>query len=520
MYFSRPATESGGLFNVNMNSVCETRSSVQPTEEVTWSAGSLPTGSYEILVYNQPLSDCPTTSVADFSIAALLDDAATPAMTGQIAPGQTWVTSVKVNADGSLLAGPGGLAADDTQLPGGVAAQLQEAGPIRPDEAQTGLLTSSDYADVYRFQGRADELISVNISATSGSLDTLLQLLDSSGTVLAANDDQAEGGTTNSSIRNHRLFADGEYLIVATRYGGERGGTEGNYELLLTGPAGDLPQEVLQLGLPRGDLEIALSWNTNADLQLLIRDPRGDSVYDDVPQIPSGGRMAAFGNVNCSVSALSPVSYAFWPVGTITPGLYEVEIWHQNSCEDNTTVSFALTVMANGAPVVTKMARPVEGQVYVLSLLVGVDQQVSAGEGGFVGIRSRGLETFSLASLDYRGELEAAPVLNSGERVSGSITTENLFDLYAFDGQAGETISASMVASAGRLDTLLFLLDPQGFRLADNDDAIAGESTDSLLREQVLPEDGRYYLLATHFGVGYGGTTGTYDLLFSRLNPG
>lgn len=520
VYFARPATESGGLFGVNMNSVCETRSNVLPTEQVNWSAGSLPTGSYEILVYNQSLDDCPTVGTADFRIDARLDDRSAPSMVGSLAPGATWVTSLRVDAEGALRPGAGGVATDAGLLPADAVAQLQQATPLTRGVPQTGLLTSSDFLDVYSFQGRANELVTVNMAATSGSLDTLLQLLDSNGTVLAANDDLEDGQSTNSTIRNQRLLADGEYSIVATRYGKELGGTEGHYELLLSGPAGDLPQEVLSLGLPRGDLEIALSWNTNADLQLLVRDPRGDSVYDDTPQIPGGGRLAAAGNVNCSASQLSPVSYVYWPEGTLTPGMYEVEVWHQNACDDTRPVSFVLSVLANGVPVYTGAARPVAGQVYITSFIVGVDQQVEAREGGFIGIRGQGLETLSLASLDFRADLEDAPLLTSGERVSGSITIEDVFDVYAFDGQAGEVISASMVRTAGRLDTVLVLLDPQGYRLADNDDAVVGEGTDSLLRELVLPEDGRYYLLATHFGLGYGGTTGTYDLLYSRLGPG
>ena len=80
-------------------------------------------------------------------------------------------------------------------------------------------------------------------------------------------------------------------------------------------------------------------------------------------------------------------------------------------------------------------------------------------------------------------------------------------------------VTVSMVASAGRLDTVLVLLDPQGFRLADNDDAVIGESTDSLIREQVLPEDGRYYVLATHLAWAMAGRLELYDLLYSRLNP-
>ena len=519
VYFSRPVTESGGLFGVNVNSICETRSSALPTEQANWSAGSIPSGSYEILVYNQQLGDCPTSSAADFRIDLRLDDRSAAPLVGSIAPGQTWVGSVTVDAAGMLRPGANGVATDATLPPANIAEQLQQAVPLARNETQTGLLTSSDYLDVYSFQGQANELVSVHMSATSGSLDTLLQLLDSNGTILGANDDLADGSTTNSGILNYRIFADGDYRIVATRYGKELGGTEGHYEILLSGPAGDLPQDVQTLGLPRGDLEIALSWNNNADLQLLVRDPAGNSVFDDIPQVPSGGRLAAAGNVNCSVTQVSPVSYIYWPEGTLTPGLYEVEVWHQNSCNDFTPVSFALNILVNGAPAFTGLARPVARQVYVTSFIVGVDQQVQAGEGGFIGIRGQGLETLSLNSVDFRPEMEAAPLLTSGERVSASITNLDDFDLYAFDGQVGDVVTVSMVASAGRLDTVLVLLDSQGFRLADNDDAVIGESTNSLIREQVLPEDGRYYVLATHFGLGYGGTTGAYDLLYSRLNP-
>ncbi|MBZ0303492.1 MAG: PPC domain-containing protein, partial [Anaerolineae bacterium] len=79
-------------------------------------------------------------------------------------------------------------------------------------------------------------------------------------------------------------------------------------------------------------------------------------------------------------------------------------------------------------------------------------------------------------------------------------------------------VTVSMVATAGRLDAVLFLLDPNGFQVADNDDAVVGESTDSLISEYTLPEDGQYTIVATHYGMQFGGTTGAYDLTFSRLN--
>jgi hypothetical protein len=289
--------------------------------------------------------------------------------------------------------------------------------------------------------------------------------------------------------------------------------------LLLTGPTGDLPQEVLDLGLPRGDLEIALTWNTAADLQLLVRDPRGDSIFDDTPQVPSGGRLAAAGNVNCVPAQASPVSYTYWPEGTLTAGLYEVEVWYQNSCNDTRPVNFSLNILLDGAPIFTQTAQPTQDEVFLTSFVIGVDQQVQMSEGGFIGTRQQaGDQRLDSASLNIQSELAAAVETFSGQTVSGSITNINKFDLYKFEGQAGDVVTISMVATAGRLDTVLFLLDPSGFQVADNDDAVVGESTDSLISEYVLPEDGEYIIIATHFGMQYGGTTGAYDLAFSRLN--
>lgn len=520
VYFARPAAASGGVFGENVNSVCEARSGALPTEVVNWPGGSLPTGSYEILVYNQTLGDCPTSGAADFRVDVRLDERDAPALVGSLAPGETWVGSVRVDAEGMLQAGAAGVTSGETRPPAGIEERLAQAVPLQAGALQTGLLTSADPVDVFSFAGSAGEVVNIELSATSGSLDTLLQLLNSDGTVLAANDDLADGSSTNSAISDFAVLADGDYRIVATRYGKEVGGTEGHYEILLTSLEGEAVPEAPMAGLPRGDVEIILSWNNSVDLQLLVRDPAGNSVFDDSPQVASGGRLAAAGNVNCSAIRSDPISYVYWPEGTLRAGIYEVEVWHQNTCNDVTPVTFALNVLVDGSQVFSDLARPASNQVYVTSFIIGIDGQVQTGDSGFIGIRGPGLETLDLGSLDFRAAMEGAAELVSGERVSGSIAAGKHFDLYAFDGEAGDVVTVSMVATAGRLDTVLALLDPRGFRLADNDDAVVGETTDSLIREQALPEDGRYFILATHYGLGYGGTTGAYDLLYSTLNPG
>lgn len=513
--FATPTVASGGTFGVNVNSVCNTVTDDAPTETAEWPSGALPTGSYELLIYYQPLEDCPTSNPANFSIAVTLDGQALEPVEGTINPNETFISSFVVNADGTLTAGASGLYTDTTVLPPvPVADLLASAQPISADIPVEGIITSASYYQTYTFQGQADQLITISMDATSGSLDPLLLLLDANGNVIDSSDDIETGVNVNSLISNRRLLVDGTYTILATRYGKDVGGTEGGYQLLLTGPTGDLPQEVLNLGLPRGDIEISLLWNTNADLQLLVRDPRGDSVFDDTPEVPSGGRLGAAGNVGCRVSQTSPVSYIYWPEGILPAGLYEVEVWYQNACNDTRPVSFTLNILVNGQQVYVDTVQAAPDQRYLTSFIVDVNGAVQTGPGGFIGTG----QELDAQTIQYQDELESALPIASGETLSGSITNDNKFDLYYFDGEAGDVVTISMEATAGRLDTTLFLIDPNGFQIAVNDDAAVGESTNSLIREFPLPEDGRYIIIATHFGMLYGGTTGAYNITFSRLS--
>lgn len=512
--FATPSVPSGGQFGVNVNSVCNTATSTAPTERASWPSGAVPTGSYEIIVYYQPLEDCPTTDDASFSVSVTLDGQALPPIEGILSPSGVFLSSFGVGADGSITSGQSGLYTDTAVLPPLPAADLiANAQPITRDVPLSGILTSQSYFQTYFFDARANDLLSIAMNATSGSLDTLVLLLDANGNVIDSNDDTVFG-VTNSLIPNRRVAVDGRYYILATRYGKDVGGTEGGYTLSLTGPTGELPQEIIDLGLERGDIEISLQWNTAADLQLLVRDPRGDSVFDDTPTVPSGGRLAAAGNVNCRQLSASPVSYVLWPQGNLVPGLYEVEVWFQNQCNDTRTVSFTLTILVDGVPIFTDTAQPTPDLRYLTSFVVGVDRQVAAGPGGFIGSSDR----LDAQTIDFRPLLESARPIASGETIGGSITTDKKYDLYFFDGEAGDVVTISMETTAGRLDPTLFLIDPNDLQIAQNDDAVIGENANSLIREFILPEDGRYIIIATHFGMLYGGTTGAYNLSFSRLN--
>jgi len=511
--FATPSVESGGTFGVNVNSVCNTLTAESPTEAASWIAGVVPTGSYEILVYYQPLEDCPTNDPVDFSVNVTVDGTAVPAIQGALQPNQVYLASVVVNTDGTVSGGLSGIRVDPPTI---INLDLDNPAPITRDTPITSFITSQRPHQVYAFNGQANEVVSVLMEANSGNLDTLLMIVDPNGNVVSINDDTAQG-VTNSSIANLSLILAGEYKVVATRYGQAIGGTQGGYTLTLTGAVsagGDQTATLPVLpDLPIGSVQVSLQWSTAADLRLLIRDPQGDTVYIDRPQIPGGAQLAASNNVNCTNTSASPVSYIFWPVGRLpNAGPYEVEVQYRNSCNDNRPVTFALNVIANGQSILSRTQQVFEGERYITSYTIDTNGQLTVGEGGIFGTLSRS----DAAAFDYSAQIETAQVLTSDQSVNGSIRLNKKFDLYVFDGEAGQVATIGMQGRNGTLDTVLFLLDSAGTQIGQNEDASA-DTTDSLISDFTLPEDGRYIIIATHFGGLYGVTAGDYTLSL-RLN--
>lgn len=505
LFWDSRTTNNGGSFGFDVNGLCETLTT-DGLETATWSPGFLPSGSYEILVYYRQA--CEGTAPVPFTVDVVTNGTAQPPLQGTLLPpvgGQesVYISRFTIAADASASITPGSVYAGVNSLPATAAEVLSNPIQIERGTPLQGTITNDQSYVAYSFEGRAGEFITIDMLRTTGNLDTLLLLIDSNGSIVDSNDDVAFGNT-NSTISNARLLTDGTYIIVASRYGKEIGGTEGTFELLLSGPTADLPAEVLNLNLPDGDIKVSLVWNTNADLQLLVRDPVGDSVYDDNLFVNSGGVLGANGNVNCVPATTgSPVSYIYWPRGFLRPGSYEVEVWFQNDCTDSRPVDFTLTVIVGNELVITQRQRPLPGQRFVQSFNVGSDGTSTAGPGGYVGASE---------TINYRAELDSAQPITSTQPLTGVISTENPFDLYVFEGAAGDVVTISMPAATATLDTKLFLIAPSGIEAAENDDAVPGDVTNALISDVTLTETGQYVIIATRYGTIYGGTVGAYSI--------
>ncbi|MDZ4766858.1 MAG: PPC domain-containing protein [Chloroflexota bacterium] len=505
LYWLTPTVASGGSLGANVNQGCDVTTANNPTETAAWLPGAVPSGSYEVLVYFQEA--CAGAAPQSFTINLNVNGTVLPPVTGTLLPGQTYVSSFDIETDSTVAATGLVGVVDDQILPAPAAEILASAGSIELGTTINGTITNDQPYQAYSFAANASDIVSINMDAISGgSLDTFLALLDPGGAIVSVNDDSAQG-ITNSAIASALLPSEGTYTIVATRYAKAIGGTEGNFTLTLFSQTAGLPPAFLSL--PRGSLEVRLLWNTAADLQLLLRDAAGEAVYDDSPQSRSGGILGADGNVNCRAPVdETAFSYIYYPQ-TIQPrlGSYEVEVWYQNACNETRPTTFTLYVGLNGREIFSTTVQPLPNERFLTSFSIGANGAATPSDAGII----RGLQT-----LDFPPEIEGASVIVPGVAANGSITPDNKFDVYVFDGTAGDVVSVAMNATSGTLDTALYLAGSTGAQLAENDDVEPGTNKNSLIANYTLPQTGRYIIIATHFGALYGGTIGTYTLTLTQ----
>src|SRR5690606_15316280 len=100
------------------------------------------------------------------------------------------------------------------------------------DIPMEGEITNERPARYYRFEARANDVVTVRMQRLGGGLDALLAIIDETGAELISNDDTE--GSQNSAITEFLIPADGVYFIVATRYEREHGKTQGRYQLEFT----------------------------------------------------------------------------------------------------------------------------------------------------------------------------------------------------------------------------------------------------------------------------------------------
>jgi hypothetical protein len=108
-------------------------------------------------------------------------------------------------------------------------ADAQDKIPLEFGQWVSGEITGDQYETKYTFSGKTGQLVMGVMMADpdDSSLDAFLILRNSDGDVLGQNDDVLDG----ASLVVAKLPADGDYTLVATRYDGKNGDSEGKYEV-------------------------------------------------------------------------------------------------------------------------------------------------------------------------------------------------------------------------------------------------------------------------------------------------
>jgi hypothetical protein len=329
-------------------------------------------------------------------------------------------------------------------------------------------LDSGEYVDIWTFEGRAGQQVTINMSSTE--VDAYLMLRGPSG-LSEWNDDRATG-ETNARI-TVRLPADGVYRISATSYepdesgdylislvegAGPGSGQEGGGEIQLgqTGAgrlalgddrldAGEFSDRWTFRGTPGQTYVVRL--NSGAfDPYVMVRGTDLEADNDDEP-----GR----GSVNSRVEFVMPADG-------------EVRVY-ATSYQADETGDYALLLSEAGAE-----QEPATVVASLATLEIGQTQS---------------------------GTLSSdAPTLRSGEYMQA----------YALNGRAGDRVELRL-RSAG-FDPYVFITGPGEFSAANDDDETGADGTNSRLIV-TLPADGEYQVVATSFEPG---ETGEFILAVDR----
>ena len=94
------------------------------------------------------------------------------------------------------------------------------------------------------------------------------------------------------------------------------------------------------------DVLVSLSWATEADVDLHVRDPAGDEVSWETPVVASGGELDNDGASDCGGDAIRTED-AYWPKGTAPSGTYSVFLDYYDDCGAELT-DYQVTVSLDG----------------------------------------------------------------------------------------------------------------------------------------------------------------------------
>ncbi|MHB8627624.1 MAG: pre-peptidase C-terminal domain-containing protein [Aggregatilineales bacterium] len=336
------------------------------------------------------------------------------------------------------------------------------------DQPATGQITHDTFRQVYSLAGRNADVITLNLAATSGTLDPLLILTDDQGALIARAN--GEGQYLSAAIQALPLPHDGTYFVIATRFGQDRGVTVGGYTLTLT--------------------HVGLGANTGSASVTPIR-------YNDSP----------IGQIDTASRQLYAFSAQRGDLITITMQRISGDL-----------DSYLILTDAQGHTLATSdddPANPGTLDAAIRDWLVRAtdDYQIIATRFGQAAGTSHGAFVLSLTrvSPDQMGHTAAhAILLDYGASAAGTIDNDTLMRYYQFEAHKGDVIALDMERTRGNLDPTLTLATPDSKPIVTNDQGQRGQS--ARLSAYTVAKDGTYLIIVSRYNGDQGFTAGDFTL--------
>ncbi|MBI1277362.1 MAG: hypothetical protein GC179_04475 [Anaerolineaceae bacterium] len=333
----------------------------------------------------------------------------------------------------------------------------------------TGEITKANTRSVYYFDGLRGEVVAISVTTTKGDLDPLLTLIDANGRVIAQRDDS--NGSRNINIQALTIPQSLRYYVIVGRFGMSLGSTTGTFKLNIEriGVSGESGS-----ALRYGDSVINNISNMTPQLYYSFQAKQGDII--DVTMQRNSGNLDPYLQIVNSDAHVIAESDDISGSGSLDAGVKGLVI--------EQTGTYIIVATRYGEAAGTSTGR------YILT----VAEADNSGLGN---------------------AFQTAVALNFNDTTEGEITGSNVQKYYTFEAKKDDLVSVQMNRVSGTVDAFLAIADQNLQELVSDDDGGGGQN--AKIDSFRIPEDGKYYIIATRADRAAGTTSGKYKLSVQSL---
>jgi hypothetical protein len=345
---------------------------------------------------------------------------------------------------------------------------------LRYGDSVIGEIDATSPVYYYTFRGERGDVLTVQMRRLSGNLDSMLQVTDATGRIIAENDEILGSGSLDAAIDNLVIEQTGPYVVIAQRFGGQAGDSVGDFLLTIDTAANSALGTSALLALP---IEAGVPLEGTLTDERYAQFYRFEGRRDDVISV----RMNRTGGNLDTLVAIADASLRELTFNDDSNG-------SQNSAIENYVL-------------------PADGVYYLIATRFERADGQTTGDYSIV---------WENQGSVFANVIEGALRITYGSTVAGFVDDLAPEALYAFQGQAGDAITVAMSRVDGTLDPFISILDENRNVLASDDDG-AGQQNARIDRF-TLPATGVYYIRASRYQDASGGqgTSGSYLLVLAQ----